>query len=67
MEVNYTCDDLCLLLGIIIYPVACEPALSHYKNARAFMVGLAEITEGYATSLANSALLAGYFVTLIIN
>lgn len=44
--------------GITIYPVGCEPALSGYKNARAFMVGLAEITEGYATSLSSSTLLA---------
>jgi len=44
--------------GITIYPVGCEPALSNYKNARAFMVGLAEITEGYATSLSSSKLLA---------
>lgn len=44
--------------GITIYPVGCEPALSMYRNAKAFMVGLAEITDGYATSLSSSALLA---------
>jgi hypothetical protein len=44
--------------GITIYPVGCEPALSGYANAKAFMVGLAEITDGYATSLSSSTLLA---------
>lgn len=51
-------------LGIVIYPVACEPALSQYQNARAFMVSLAEITQGYATSLSNSSLLAGNFLDI---
>eukprot|EP01035_Chromulina_nebulosa_P017434 gene17434-22986_t len=44
--------------NITIYPIGCEPALSGYINARAFMVGLAEITNGHAVSLASSSLLA---------
>lgn len=44
--------------GIAIYPVGCEPTLSSYRNASAFMVSLAEITEGYATSLSSASLLA---------
>lgn len=42
---------------IVIYAVGCEPALSNYVNARAFMVALAEITQGQAINLANSSLL----------
>jgi len=44
--------------NITIYPIGCEPALSGFINARAFMVGLAEITNGHAVSLASSSLLA---------
>jgi len=44
--------------GIVIYSVGCEPALGQYKNARAFMVSLAEITEGQAIALSSASLLA---------
>lgn len=44
--------------GITIYPVACEPAISSYKNALSFMIGLAKITDGQATSLSSAQLLA---------
>lgn len=44
--------------GIVIYSVGCEPALGEYRNARAFMVSLAEITEGQAIALSSSSLLA---------
>jgi len=42
---------------IVIYSVACEPALGNYKNARAFFKGISEITSGRYLSLGNAHLL----------
>ena len=44
--------------GICIYSVGCEPALSNYAHARAFMVAAAEKTNGQAVSLSSAAALA---------
>ena len=44
--------------GICIYSVGCEPALSNYMHATAFMVAAAEKTNGQAVSLSSAASLA---------
>ena len=44
--------------GICIYSVGCEPALSNYMHAKAFMVAAAEKTNGQAVSLSSAASLA---------
>eukprot|EP00002_Diphylleia_rotans_P011382 TRINITY_DN224_c0_g1_i1.p1 TRINITY_DN224_c0_g1~~TRINITY_DN224_c0_g1_i1.p1 ORF type:complete len:321 (-),score=71.76 TRINITY_DN224_c0_g1_i1:289-1251(-) len=43
--------------GIVIYAVACEPALSSYAYARDFFMGIAEITSGKFINLGNAHLL----------
>jgi hypothetical protein len=45
-------------LGIAIYSVGCEPALSHYSFAKAFMISLSELTGGKAVCLSSASLLA---------
>lgn len=45
-------------MGIAIYSVGCEPALSSYRFTRAFLISLSEITGGKAVCLASAALLA---------
>jgi len=42
---------------IVLYCVACEPALGNYRNARAFFKGIAETTSGRYLSLGNAHLL----------
>lgn len=44
--------------GISCYTVGCEPALGSYKHARAFMVSLAELTQGQAVALGSASGLA---------
>jgi hypothetical protein len=43
--------------GIILYVVACEPALSGYQFAHDFMAGLAQITQGKYLPLTSAHLL----------
>jgi len=43
--------------NIIIYSVACEPALGRYQNARGFFKGIAELSHGRYLSLGNAHLL----------
>ena len=45
-------------LGIAIYTVGCEPALSHYRFAKSFMISLSELTGGKAVCLSSASLLA---------
>jgi hypothetical protein len=45
-------------LGISIYAVGCEPALSSYNNAKALMICLSDITGGKAVCLSSASLLA---------
>uniref|UniRef100_A0A6S9E666 VWFA domain-containing protein n=1 Tax=Heterosigma akashiwo TaxID=2829 RepID=A0A6S9E666_HETAK len=45
--------------GIVLYTVGCEPALGHYQFARDFMVAVADITGGQATTLTSAHLLPG--------
>ena len=45
-------------LGIAVYTVGCEPALSHYRFAKAFMISLSQLTGGKAVCLASAGLLA---------
>ena len=47
-----------LFVGIVVYAVGCEPALSNYKFARDFFAGIAKITEGTFLPLSSSKLLA---------
>lgn len=44
--------------GITVYSVGCEPALSHYRHAKAFMIAAAQKTNGQAVSLGSAAALA---------
>lgn len=43
--------------SIVLYTVGCEPALGHYQFARDFMVAVADITGGQATTLTSAHLL----------
>ena len=45
-------------LGIAIYSVGCEPALSNYHYAKSFMISLSELTGGKAVCLSSASLLA---------
>lgn len=44
--------------GITVYSVGCEPALSHYRHAKPFMIAAAQKTNGQAVSLGSAAALA---------
>jgi len=50
-------DDLSRL-GVCVYPVGCQPALSQYCFATDFFVGVAERTNGQAVALGSAAALA---------
>ena len=50
-------DDLSRL-GVCVYPVGCQPALSQYRFAIDFFVGVAERTNGQAVALGSAAALA---------
>ena len=41
--------------GIVIYTVGCEPTISNYKYAQAFMISLAEITCGKYVPLSSAS------------
>jgi len=49
-------------LGIVCYPVGCEPALGGYRFARDFLVSLATISQGQAVTLSSAALLADVII-----
>ena len=44
--------------GVCVYPVGCQPALSQYRFATDFFVGVAERTNGQAVALGSAAALA---------
>jgi hypothetical protein len=48
--------------GIIVYSIGCEPAISHYKFAKQFMMAISFITEGRYVPLEQSDLLTKVIV-----